>query len=81
LILCPIFSILFSMRKTILLYGIAMALLLALLKIIEYQFVVRDLSLEATVGLLAVFFTGIGIWAGLASYNVEDRCAKSGLQA
>jgi len=53
------------MRKTILLYGIAMAVLIALLKFIEYRFFVRDLSLEIYVGLLAVFFTGIGIWAGL----------------
>jgi len=53
------------MRKTILLYGIAMAVLIALLKFIEYRFFVRDLSLEVYVGLLAVFFTGIGIWAGL----------------
>ena len=65
LILCPLFFILFSMRKTILFYGFAMAILIALLKVVEYRFFVRDLSLEAYVGLLAVFFTGIGIWAGL----------------
>ena len=53
------------MRKTILLYGIALAALTGLLKFIEYNFFVRDLSLEAYLGIVAVLFTGLGIWAGL----------------
>jgi DNA-binding CsgD family transcriptional regulator len=53
------------MRKTILLYGIALAALTAVLKFIEYRFFVRDLSLEFYLGMVAVFFTGLGVWAGL----------------
>ena len=54
------------MRKTILLYyGIALAALTGLLKFIEYSFLVRDLSLEFYLGIVAVLFTGLGIWAGL----------------
>jgi DNA-binding CsgD family transcriptional regulator len=53
------------MRKTILLYGIALAVLTGLLKFIEYRFLVRDLSLEFYLGIVAVFFTALGIWAGL----------------
>jgi DNA-binding CsgD family transcriptional regulator len=53
------------MRKTILLYGIAMAALTGVLKFIEYRFLVRDLSLEFYVGALAVLFTGLGVWVGL----------------
>jgi len=53
------------MRKTILLYGIALAALTGALKFIEYSFWVRDLSLEFYLGIVAVFFTGLGIWAGL----------------
>jgi len=53
------------MRKTILLYGIALAALTGVLKFIEYSFLVRDLSLEFYLGIVAVFFTGLGIWAGL----------------
>ncbi len=53
------------MRKTILLYGIALAALTGLLKLIEYSFWVRDLALEFYLGLVAVFFTGLGVWAGL----------------
>lgn len=53
------------MRKTILLYGIAFAALTAVLKFIEYRFFMQDLSLEFYLGLVAVFFTGLGIWMGL----------------
>jgi two-component system, NarL family, response regulator LiaR len=53
------------MRKTILLYGIAMAALTGVLKFIEYRFLVRDLSLEFYIGVVAVLFTGIGVWVGL----------------
>lgn len=53
------------MRKTILLYGIAMAALTGVLKFIEYRFLVRDLSLEFYLGVVAVLFTGLGIWVGL----------------
>lgn len=53
------------MKKTILLYGLALAVLVFVLKWVEYRFFVRDLSLEFYIGLIAVLFTGIGIWSGL----------------
>ena len=53
------------MKKTILLYGIALAILLMLLKAVEYRFWVRDLSMEVYVAIIALFFSALGIWAGL----------------
>ncbi len=53
------------MRKTVLFYGIALAALTGVLKYIEYSFWVRDLPLEYYLGMVAIFFTGLGIWAGL----------------
>lgn len=53
------------MRRTILIYGLAMAALLGILKYIEYQFFVRDIPLEFYIGLVALMFTALGIWAGL----------------
>jgi len=53
------------MRKTILLYGVAMAALTGILKFIEYRYFVRDLSLEFYIGMVAVLFTGLGVWAGM----------------
>ncbi len=53
------------MRRTILIYGVAMAVLVGLLKFVEYRFFVRDIPLEFYIGVVAVMFTGLGIWAGL----------------
>ncbi len=46
-------------------YGIAMATLIGLLKLIEYKFFVRDIPLEFYIGLVAFLFTALGIWVGL----------------
>jgi DNA-binding NarL/FixJ family response regulator len=53
------------MRRTVILYGIAMAALIGVLKLVEYRFLMRDIPLEFYIGAVAVLFTGIGIWAGL----------------
>jgi DNA-binding NarL/FixJ family response regulator len=53
------------MRRTIILYGVAMAALIGLLKVVEYKYFVRDIPLEFYIGAVAVMFTAIGIWAGL----------------
>lgn len=52
------------MRKTILLYGGAMAALVGVLKYFEYSFFVKDLSAEIYIGAIAALFTALGIWAG-----------------
>jgi two-component system, NarL family, response regulator LiaR len=51
------------MRKAIL-YGILLASLIFLLKVIEYRFLVRDLSIEFYIGIIAVMFTVLGVWGG-----------------
>jgi len=53
------------MKKTIVAYAVALAALIWLLKWLEFRFMVRDLSLEIYLTILAVFFTVLGIWAGL----------------
>ena len=53
------------MKKTILLYGLAMAALIAVMKWVEYRYFVKDFSIEFYVGIVAILFTTIGIWAGL----------------
>jgi two-component system, NarL family, response regulator LiaR len=53
------------MWRTIIIYGIAMAVLIGILKLVEYRYFVRDIPLEFYIGVVAVMFTGIGIWAGL----------------
>ena len=53
-----------TFRRSILLYGVAMALLMGLLKFFEYRFFVRGLTLELYLGLVAVFFIALGAWIG-----------------
>jgi DNA-binding CsgD family transcriptional regulator len=52
------------MKRTVILYGLSMAALLALLKYLEYRFVVRDIPFEFYVGFIAVMFTILGVWVG-----------------
>jgi len=53
------------MKRIVILYGLALAVLVFLLKYLEYRLIVHDLSIEFYIGLVALFFTGLGIWAGL----------------
>lgn len=53
------------MKKTILLYGLALAALVFIMKVIQYRFWVKDLTIEFYIGLIAVIFTILGVWAGL----------------
>ena len=53
------------MRRTVLVYGLLGGLLIAVLKLAEYRFLVREHSLEIYGGLVAVIFASLGIWLGL----------------
>ena len=48
-----------------LLYGAIGGVLLALLKLIEYQYLVRVYPIEIYGGILALVFTAVGVYAGL----------------
>ena len=52
------------MWKTTVLFGMCMAVLLALLKWLEYSFIVRDLKMETYLGIVGGIFTLLGIWIG-----------------
>lgn len=53
------------MKRTILIYGLSLAALLFLMQWLQFGFMIRDLSLEFYLGVVAVIFTAIGLWAGL----------------
>jgi DNA-binding CsgD family transcriptional regulator len=52
-------------KKTVLVYGLLGGVLVALLKIVEYRFLVVEHSLEIYGGIVAVIFATLGIWLGL----------------
>jgi DNA-binding CsgD family transcriptional regulator len=52
-------------KKTVLLYGLLGGVLIAVLKLVEYRFLVVEHSLEIYGGLVALIFASLGIWLGL----------------
>lgn len=54
-----------NLWKTVIIYGLALAGLITIIKLLEYSFVVKDLSLEFYIGIIAFFFTVFGVWIGL----------------
>jgi DNA-binding CsgD family transcriptional regulator len=52
-------------KKTVLLYGLLGGVLIAALKLIEYRYLVLEHSLEIYGGIIALLFSGLGIWLGL----------------
>jgi DNA-binding CsgD family transcriptional regulator len=55
-------------RRTLIygiIYGVCGGLLIALLKFIEYRFIVVEHSIEIYGGLTAILFACVGIWLGL----------------
>ena len=53
------------MRKTVLVYGLLGGLLIAALRLVEYRLLVLEHSLEIYGGIVALLFSGLGIWLGL----------------
>ena len=52
-------------HKQLILYGCSLAVLLFILKWIEWRFVVIDYSLEVYITIIALIFTALGIWLAL----------------
>lgn len=54
-----------GMRKHVLVYGLLGGALIAILKVIEYRWLVVQYSVEIYGGLVAAVFASVGIWLGL----------------
>jgi DNA-binding CsgD family transcriptional regulator len=52
-------------HKAIIIYGISLAILLFLLKWLEYRYILFDHSFEFYIGSIAVIFTALGVWLAL----------------
>jgi ATP/maltotriose-dependent transcriptional regulator MalT len=64
-------------RKTTLLFGLLGGALIALLKLIEYRFLVVEHSLEIYGGLVALVFSALGVWLGLKLTRGPDEPAAT----
>jgi DNA-binding CsgD family transcriptional regulator len=63
------------MKKQILIYGLVIAAAAILLSWLEYRYTVRAFSVEIYIGLIAVGFTALGVWAG---YRLTAGRARGG---
>lgn len=61
------------MKKTVLVYGIIGGVLIAALKLVEYRYLVLEHSLEIYGGIVALIFSGLGIWLGLKLTRTRVR--------
>ena len=52
------------MSRTIFIYGLVLAAAVFLLKMLEYRFFYRQLSVEIYIGIIGILFTILGIWVG-----------------
>ena len=52
----------FTEPRPILLYGLLLALLVFVLKWLQWKFLIVDNAIDIYVGLIAVFFTALGVW-------------------
>ena len=53
------------MKKTVVIYGLLGGALIALLKLVEYRYLVLEHSLEIYGGIVATLFATLGIWLGI----------------
>lgn len=58
----PVLKRIWKPTKSIFLYALLMALLVFALKWMQWKYLITDHSLDIYIGLIAVFFTLLGIW-------------------
>lgn len=60
------------MKKTVFVYGILGGVLIAALKLVEYRYLVLEHSLEIYGGIVALVFSGLGIWLGFTLTRTHE---------
>jgi DNA-binding CsgD family transcriptional regulator len=68
------FKTIFLKTKHIILYGFILAILIFVLKWLQWKFLIVDNSLDIYIGLIAVFFTILGVW--VATQLVKPKVQK-----
>ncbi|TWR31461.1 response regulator transcription factor [Mucilaginibacter pallidiroseus] len=49
-------------NRSLIIYGFSLALLMVLLKWLEWKFIITDHAVELYAGLIAAVFLGVGVW-------------------
>ena len=64
------------MNKKIIVFGLLMAILLYILKLIEYKYFLREFSVEFYITLISVLFTIVGVFLGLQIVKKRNQKAN-----
>ena len=59
------------MKRTVIVYGVAIAIAALALQWLDYQYTVKVFSTEAYVVVIAGAFTVLGLWVGSRSLTLE----------
>jgi NarL family two-component system response regulator LiaR len=49
-------------NKQVIIYGIALAIIIFVLKWLEIRYIIADTQLDTYIGLIALIFTALGVW-------------------
>jgi len=61
-----------AVKKAVAIYGVAGGVLIAVLRLVEYRFLVVEHSLEIYGGVVALIFAALGIWLGLSLTRTKE---------
>jgi DNA-binding CsgD family transcriptional regulator len=61
------------MGKHVLLYGLVVGVLIAVLKLVEYRYLVLQHSIEIYGGIVAAMFAAVGIWLGRKLTRTREK--------
>lgn len=67
---------LFKRSRSILVYAFSLAVLVFMLKWMQYKYLIVDYSIDIYVGLIALFFTAFGIWIATQLSNFYQAPAN-----
>lgn len=59
--------------RSVILYGLILALLIFVLKWLQWKFLILENAIDIYIGLIAVFFTGLGIWLAVQLGKMKTR--------
>jgi DNA-binding CsgD family transcriptional regulator len=66
-------------KKTVIIYGLLGGALIALLKLVEYRYLVVEHSLEIYGGIVATLFATLGIWLGIKLTRPKELVIVKGV--
>ena len=61
------------MKRSLLLYGAASALIMILMKALEYRYFLRKLDLEIYISLVSIICLSVGVWLGIQLVGYTQR--------